>query len=239
MSFAKKIRASPLVRKALLFYRAAAVPAEDLHQTWRSTRGFPNHQLSGDFDFTAGAALSGIGMQYRLNGSCSDLGARDHNRRQLRIGQFCQPDVVTSDHGNISWYVQSRASQFAQSSHGHQIIRGDDRRRPVLQCQEFSDGLRSALQLEVAFVDYWLCMQRRSMLLHRFEKRLTPELRGLEMLRSADESNLPVVQLKQMFNRLMNALFIVHTNVACMWSNLSDVQKHYGDSAGRQALDHR
>ncbi len=135
--------------------------------------------------------------------------------------------------------MQSRSSQFAQSSHRHQIIRGDDRCRPVLQLQKFSDGLLSTLQLEITFADYRLCMQRRSMLLHRSEEGLTPELRRLEMCRSADERNLAVAQLKQMFNRLMDPLFIIHTNIACMWSHLSDVQKHHGDSPGRQALDHR
>src|SRR5260370_22763553 len=76
------------------------------------------------------------------------------------------------------------------------------------------------------------------MLLHRSEEGLMPELRRLEMLRSTDERNLAVAQLKQVFNRLMDPHFIIHTNVACMWSHLSDVQKDHGDSPVRQALDH-
>ena len=77
------------------------------------------------------------------------------------------------------------------------------------------------------------------MLLHRFEERQPSELRRLEPRRSADERNLAVSQLEEMFHGLMHALFIIHANIARVWAHLPDIQKHHCDPPRQEPVDYR
>src|SRR5213080_2628670 len=76
------------------------------------------------------------------------------------------------------------------------------------------------------------------MTLHRFEEGLPPELCRFEAHRATDESDLTVSKLKKVFNRFMNALFIIDSDVAGVRTYLSDVEKDHSDFPRGQALDH-
>src|SRR5690348_1276988 len=83
-----------------------------------------DHEFGGDAVLGSTVSMSMVCSVKSIKSAYSNLRTRNANCRQRRLQEVAYLDIVETQDGNISWYVQTRGVNLTHHPDRCQIVRG-------------------------------------------------------------------------------------------------------------------